>query len=520
MQLRRNATDKTSPSGFPLPRFKEDIAICPHIDAELGADSEIEEIPDNIFKNQFNILTMLEANDGAYRLYLLCPQCKPQSLESLYSEIYGDLATLPMHPKNLFKDTIKYIKSKSIDFVRLPQLYRTHALGNPPQIGQLVHKCYHANDWNISLIFKNDGELDIPALVGDNSLPHPEFLILCPDCMANFSPEEVYEDIQIKKWSRRDSRWLAKCHILYYAFADFIEILEKLADKLEEEENDFEYDGPTPGEVILLCDHASISDHSTWDVIPLEDHKGKPYKVKNLPPLNWIAVCDRCLDSDIPAPTALARRKARKNRTHIWAETDQIKLLIKDIGGEFVFSQGLALGALVNEICEILERPDLFFDTEGPLWTLARDWAPKQFDTGIMETPNLTEDQIRQAQQAGDLWQISMEKHPTTGEESINLENTALSPENYDYALVVVIEYPSFGLGAEELAALDAQSAEAEQYSETIVTNNNGVKFRVATTPSRGIREFHFLFDNKFQAENALESFDEDMDVHLIEIED
>jgi hypothetical protein len=407
MHRRRNAKRPRKPQHpAHFPKYKEDVGVCEHVERDLHGAEDIKDDPEHeslLFEDQFSKLTIIEATDGVYRLYLLCPQCKPSSLEELYLDKYPTLVESKMKPKKHYTHVLSWLKTKVVDVVQTNQLFRSHALGTAPGKGDHVHICEHCDGWHIALAVQmDDDEVEIAVFANDEDLKQPTHLIICPDCVADFDPEELYEDIIPKNWDDEDQEWLNSCHVIFEKASDFFErMFEKLEEEAEGlEDGDFEYEGPALDEPILLCDHLktkTLVDEGSLDYI---NEDMSPYKVKRQS-VTWIAACEKCTEkTDNPLQAA---KKCRKKRIHKWTEIDLVKFCIENIGDEFIFSSGLTVEPMVNAICELLQKPEWFFDLEHPVWKLSKGWAPEFFETKIMPVTPMTEEEVKKASKSGEL---------------------------------------------------------------------------------------------------------------------
>ena len=444
-----------------------------------------------------------------YRYYYICPQCLPESFEDFYLNVYPALSDVTPENKQQRQKLSTYLSEKNIKAVSLPSLLRTHALGSEPSIGDHVHICEHMDKWLVPIIIQvDDGFTEIEAY-GDEgeNVEQPDFLIFCPTCIAEWDPEEIYEVVEEKTWNKRIQRWLKKTYPIFRTATEFFEwLFEKLEEEAEDIE-DYEYNGPVLGEPVLLCDHLDpemLIEEAEIEPI-FSDRSQFTLPGSDVSPL-WIAACTECT-SQTDTPYQVAQSKTKNKQLHHWTHSDTVKLVVEDIGDQFVHESGLTAEPLVNAICEILDAPEQFFDQNSLVWQITLNWAPEFFDTQLAPEGAPLGDDIKHAHLAGEGWITRHEKHPLTKQASIVHENAAVIFEDYDFVVLITTTLDSDPI-------LDNSIEEALQ-------NTGGVKFTITVIESTDRKELAFLFDNQFKVEEFVESLPEEgeFEVDIIELE-
>ena len=514
MSYRRNAKKRKKPAY--LPKKREMVAGCWHVSRELNAEYHIDregsEAEIGLFEDQFSNLIAYAPQDGIYKFYYICPQCIPETFEDFYLEIYPTLTDITPENKSSRKKLAAYLKQKNITIEDLNALLKTHSFGQQPAIGDHTHICEHLDQWRVPIVIKvDDGFTHIEAIADDimgEDIKQPQFLIFCPTCIAEWDPELTYEVVEEKTWNSQLDRWLKTTYPIFRTATEFFEwLMERLEDE-EEDLEDYEYDGPDLGEIVLLCDH--LDPNSIVEEAEIETIHGdeEPYFIpKTDISVKWVAACEKCT-GDTDSPYQVAKSKTKNKQLHQWSNIDYIKLVIDGIGSHFAFDDGLDVEALVNEVCNILETPEQFFDRNSPVWQLALNWAPEFFDTQVLTAETSLGDEIKQAQISGEGWISRREKDPTTKENMVVKENAAVIFEDFHFVVIVTtLLAPDPELLASLGPAVDATGA---------------VPFTITIRKTADRREFTFLFDNQFKAEEFADALPEDgeFDVDIIELEE
>jgi hypothetical protein len=220
--------------------------------------------------------------------------------------------------------------------------------------------------------------------------------------------------------------------------------------------------------------------------------------------LDYILACTECEDlewEDIPA----------SDQIYAWKDEDTLKLLIKQIGEAHILHNGLHAESLVNRIASVLDRPELAF-SDSLAWSLVNAWATEYFGVPIAidldDEESMTEEEIRQAQQEGELWVVGEGKHPVTGEPEIMVRNDALFPQDFSYMVMATTEW---GDDEDDYGDTETRSFRHDQLEEELLARtlpNEGVLYQRLTRPSRGVQVWYFFFKDEFSAKLSAEQLD------------
>jgi len=503
-----------------LPKRGSQVAACHHVMADI--DDELD------FEDQFNELLVIHSDDGKYRFYLLCPQsgCSPEGFENLYIGVYPALIPLSLGHPQVYRRFREFCNKKLITHQNLSQLTRQSELGDNPSQGDLVHICEHFNKpWKVMNILDasdvqtavedESGNIEIEV---EGSLTH---LIICPDCHAEIThPRQIGGFVSSETMTARMAQNLAKCRCIYQTLPGFIQFLQGRADAIAagQEEEVFDERFPAIGALVQLCEHLLTDEDPLMRAELGLSHPDMESLTQDSPPLDeegfgYLLACESC-EGEEDVKTSLD--------PYLWTDEDTIKLLIKQFGGSHIFPDGLSGEALVNRIASLLNRPELTFN-DSIAWELVNIWATEYFGVAISiafdEEEEMTEEELREAQRAGDLWVIGRGHHPVTGELEVMARNDTVFLQDYNFEVMVTIEWGDYD-DEEEREAIHNRM---EEELTSRVDPNGGVTYQRLTRMSRGEQIWFFVFEDEFAARlsaEQLEHIEGVIDVNVRPIED
>jgi hypothetical protein len=468
--------------GSLLPKRGSPVAACNHVVAEL--DGELS------FEDQFNELLIIHSDDGKYRFYLLCPQrgCAPENFENLYVGVYPDLQPLAMGHPEVFQHVSEYFNTKMLTHRNLSQLDRAVEMGDNPQRGNTIHICDHLRKpWNVMNILDASGVVtsveDEEGNLSEES--HLTHLVICPDCHADIvHPGEINQYISSQTTTAKMARDLANCRCIYRTVPGFIQFLLDRVDRMASmQEEVIHMEFPNIGSEISVCSHLDPRQPDVIDSaggLNLNQDTG-----------HYLLVCPDCDDEDMDdVPVS--------RHMYTWNDEATIKILIMQLGEQHITPEGLHDESLVNTIADLLERPELTF-SDSPAFILVNTWAPEYFEVAlaIHLEEEMTEDELREAQEAGNLWEVGHGRHPITGEPEIMVRNQAVFLNDYKYILIVNIEWENDS--EEDFMGRTATDRMEEQLIAR-TDPNGGVLYQRLTRMTRGTQHWFFVFQDEFSA--------------------